>query len=285
VFAQHCKGVTGGSLKAIQRFDQGPSLLLLPHLFRETFNDLGTSLDAEGVKLVKCEPNYNIHFHDATSIQLSTDIALMKEEIERFEGKDGFERYLGFLQESHRHYELSVEHVLRKNFYSLLSMLRLDFLKNVLALHPFESIYGRSSKYFYTERLRRVFTFASMYMGMSPFDAPGTYSLLQYTELAEGIWYPLGGFHKVCLGQIDALFMLTQPGGGSTCQYWRTAWGGVQVQHSRRPHSTIERSQTRNGCQPPGWYISHRRHGDLQCRLVLRLQQTPTCLCLCKFLA
>ena len=26
-------------------------------------------------------------------------------------------------------------------------------------------------------------------MGMSPFDTPGTYSLLQYTELAEGIWY------------------------------------------------------------------------------------------------
>ena len=45
--------------------------------------------------------------------------------------------------------------------------------------------------------MRRVFTFASMYMGMSPFDAPGTYSLLQYTELAEGIWYPRGGFHKV----------------------------------------------------------------------------------------
>ena len=32
---------------------------------------------------------------------------------------------------------------------------------------------------------------------MSPFDAPGTYSLLQYTELAEGIWYPRGGFHKI----------------------------------------------------------------------------------------
>lgn len=32
---------------------------------------------------------------------------------------------------------------------------------------------------------------------MSPFDAPGTYSLLQYTELAEGIWYPVGGFHAV----------------------------------------------------------------------------------------
>ncbi|KAI8937592.1 hypothetical protein NX059_005306 [Plenodomus lindquistii] len=194
-------GFSGGRCSLIHRegyrFDQGPSLLLLPHLFHETFEDLGTSMDTEGVHIVKCEPNYNIHFHDSTSIKLSTDIAVMKEEIERFEGKEGFERYLGFLQESHRHYELSVTHVLRKNFYSLLSMARLDFLWNVLALHPFESIYARASKYFHTERLRRVFTFASMYMGMSPFDAPGTYSLLQYTELAEGIWYPIGGFHKV----------------------------------------------------------------------------------------
>jgi phytoene desaturase (3,4-didehydrolycopene-forming) len=154
-------------------------------------------LKDEGVTFVKCEPNYTIHFHDNTAVKLSTDIATMKHEIERFEGKDGFERYLGFLQESHRHYELSIIHVLKKNFTSYLSMLRPKFLQYLQALHPFESVYGRASMYFRTERMRRVFTFASMYMGMSPFDAPGTYSLLQYTELAEGIWYPLGGFHKV----------------------------------------------------------------------------------------
>ena len=146
---------------------------------------------------MKCEPNYNLWFGDGASFELSTDISRMKTEIEKWEGKDGFERYLGFLQEAHRHYELSVTHVLRRNFTSLLSMARPSFLRHLLELHPFESIYSRASKYFYTERLRRVFTFGSMYMGMSPFDAPGTYSLLQYTELAEGIWYPKGGFHKV----------------------------------------------------------------------------------------
>lgn len=88
-------------------------------------------------------------------------------------------------------------HVLKENFTSLWSMLRPTFLVRVWSLHPFESIYGRATRYFWTERLRRVFTFGSMYMGMSPFDAPGTYSLLQYTELAEGIWYPRGGFHRV----------------------------------------------------------------------------------------
>ncbi|KAF2679432.1 phytoene dehydrogenase [Lentithecium fluviatile CBS 122367] len=192
---------TGGRCSLIHRdgyrFDQGPSLLLLPRLFQETFQDLGTSMKDEGVNIAKCEPNYNVHFHDDTTFKLSTDLAIMKEEVERFEGKDGFERYLSFLRESHRHYEVSITHVLKKNFYSLLSMVRPSFLVYLQQLHPFESIYSRASKYFWTDRLRRVFTFASMYMGMSPFDAPGTYSLLQYTELAEGIWYPIGGFHKV----------------------------------------------------------------------------------------
>ncbi|KJZ75183.1 hypothetical protein HIM_05377 [Hirsutella minnesotensis 3608] len=194
-------GFTGGRCSLIHhegyRFDQGPSLLLLPHLFAEAFHDLDTSLEAEGVELLKCEPNYKLWFSDGERFDLSTDLARMKSEIERWEGKDGFERYLDFLQEAHRHYELSVAHVLRQNFTSLLSMVRPGFLRHLLDLHPFESIYRRASRYFRSERLRRVFTFGSMYMGMSPFDAPGTYSLLQYTELAEGIWYPRGGFHRI----------------------------------------------------------------------------------------
>jgi phytoene desaturase (3,4-didehydrolycopene-forming) len=166
-------------------------------MFHKTFADLDTTLEAEGVHIVKCEPNYNMWFGDGEKFQLSTDLVLMKEQVEKWEGKDGYSRYLSFLREAHNHYELSVEHVLSRNFTSITSMLRPSFLSRVFELHPFESIYSRASKYFWTERLRRVFTFASMYMGMSPFDAPGTYSLLQYTELTEGIWYPIGGFHKV----------------------------------------------------------------------------------------
>lgn len=53
---------TGGRCSLIEheghRFDQGPSLLLLPKLFEETFSDLGTSMPEEGLTLKKCEPNY-----------------------------------------------------------------------------------------------------------------------------------------------------------------------------------------------------------------------------------
>ncbi|KAJ5552441.1 phytoene dehydrogenase, partial [Penicillium frequentans] len=197
----------GGRCSLIQengyRFDQGPSLLLLPEIFENTFLDLGTSLAAESVQLLKCEPNYQIWFDDHDSVELSTDTVKMKREIERYEGKEGFRRFLSFMKESGHHYRLSVTHVLNKNFPTLYSMLRPGFLLSTLALHPFESIYSRASKYFASEKLRRAFTFTSMYLGMSPFEAPGTYSLLQYSELADGIWYPVGGFQVILRALAD----------------------------------------------------------------------------------
>jgi len=201
---------TGGRCSLIHhngyRFDQGPSLFLLPGLFRETFADLGTSMPEAGVDLLRCETNYSVWFHDGACFQHSSDLAAMREQIERWEGPEGFERWVSWLQEGHRHYEISVKEVLKKNFMNIWDMARPSFLIKILDMHPFESIWARAGRYFYTERLRRVFTFATMYMGMSPFDAPATYSLLQYTEFAEGIWYPKGGFHKV----VDSLVKLGQ---------------------------------------------------------------------------
>ncbi|EJT99290.1 phytoene desaturase [Dacryopinax primogenitus] len=212
---------TGGRCSLIyhgeHRFDRGPSLLLLPPLFHQTFTDLHTTLEAEGVELRKCELNYAVHFGDGERVSMGSDLGGMKLEIERFEGEGGFYRYLGFLREAHKHYELSVKHVLNLDFPSLLSMFRPAFLRHIFELHPFESVYARACRYFTTERMRRLFTFASMYMGMSPFEAPGIYSLLQYTELAQGIWYPIGGFHKIVSALIGiaerhgAVFRLSTP--------------------------------------------------------------------------
>lgn len=101
---------TGGRCSLIHkeghRFDQGPSLLLLPDLFQEAFVDLDTTLEAEGIELRKCEPNYIVWFGDGECIELSTDVARMKKTIERWEGKEGFERYLAWMKEAHVHYEV-----------------------------------------------------------------------------------------------------------------------------------------------------------------------------------
>ena len=46
-------------------------------------------------------------------------------------------------------------------------------------------------------------------MGLSPFEAPATFSLMQYTELAHGVWYPRGGMFRV----VEVLVKLAEAAG------------------------------------------------------------------------
>lgn len=49
------------------RFDQGPSLYLMPKIFEETFADLGEDINNH-IKLLKYPSNYTIHFHDGKTL-------------------------------------------------------------------------------------------------------------------------------------------------------------------------------------------------------------------------
>lgn len=204
---------SGGRCSLIEkdgfRFDRGPSFYLMPEVFEDLFDDLGERVD-DWYQLKKCNPNYVVHFDDKETVTLTSDMPLMKKEIERFEGKDGWARFLNFMTEGQSHYEVSIKEVLLKNYPSFLSILKLELLRMAFKIHVFDKLHVRASSYFWSERLRRAFTFSSMYLGMSPYDAPATYNLLQYTELAQGIWYPVGGFHRLP----RSLASITEKNGG-----------------------------------------------------------------------
>jgi phytoene desaturase (3,4-didehydrolycopene-forming) len=65
-------------------------------MFEQIYKDLSTSLP-EHLDLIKCEPNYVIHYHDGESLELSTDRVRLRKEVERFEGESGGEGLEGFL--------------------------------------------------------------------------------------------------------------------------------------------------------------------------------------------
>ncbi|KAK4513492.1 uncharacterized protein ATC70_005493 [Mucor velutinosus] len=178
------------------RFDQGPSLYLMPKYFEDAFADLDERIQ-DHLELLRCDNNYKVHFDDGESIQLSSDLTRMKAELDRVEGPLGFGRFLDFMKETHIHYESGTLIALKKNFESIWDLIRIKYAPEIFRLHLFGKIYDRASKYFKTKKMRMAFTFQTMYMGMSPYDAPAVYSLLQYTEFAEGIWYPRGGFNMV----------------------------------------------------------------------------------------
>jgi phytoene desaturase (3,4-didehydrolycopene-forming) len=78
----------------------------MPRIFEETFSDLGEDLHAH-VDLLKCDPNYRLHFHDGQIIRLTTDLPDLLSEIQRFEGNSPAtdSKFLAFLAETGIHYE------------------------------------------------------------------------------------------------------------------------------------------------------------------------------------
>ncbi|KIJ24532.1 hypothetical protein M422DRAFT_217164 [Sphaerobolus stellatus SS14] len=203
------------------RFDQGPSFYLMPEVFEEAFRDLGEDV-RDHVKLHQCKPNYRVYYHDGEVIELSSDMTHMKQVLEKYEIPAGnpqpFKKFLEFMHEAHDHYEVSVRDVLKKDYQHWYQTFRLRWISKAIKMKIHRTLYPYMSQFFKSDHIRRAVTFASMYLGMSPFDAPATYNLLQYTEYAQSIWYPEGGFATVPMAfmniaqkKFDAKFRFNAP--------------------------------------------------------------------------
>ena len=176
------------------RFDTGPTLFLMPEVWQETFESLGEKLE-DHLTLKRIDPTYKVHFDDGLQIQLTSDIGEMQSQLEKVE-KTAFSGFLRYITEGNKHYKISLEKFVGRNFYNILQYFSLSNLPLIFQLKALSKHYSNVSKYFKDERLKAAFTFQNMYLGLSPYDAPATYSLLQYTELAEGVWYPMGGMYR-----------------------------------------------------------------------------------------
>jgi len=108
-----------------------------------------------------------------------------------------FERLLHYLAEGRHHYELSLPNVISRDFHSLTEFINPRMLSIFLRLKSLTRHTSYAHRFFKTSRLQMAFTFQDMYMGLSPYESPATYSLMQYTELCDGLYYPLGGMYRI----------------------------------------------------------------------------------------
>jgi phytoene desaturase len=175
------------------RFDIGPTLFLMPEVWEETFAALGEKM-SDHLDLRRIDPTYKVHFDDGLQLQLTSNLGSMQTQLEAVD-KTAFTGFLGYIAEGAKHYKISLEKFVGRNFYNIFEYFSLKNLPLIFSLKALDKHYRNTSRYFKDERLKAAFTFQNMYLGLSPYDAPATYSLLQYTELAEGVWYPMGGMY------------------------------------------------------------------------------------------
>ena len=75
--------------------------------------------------------------------------------------------------------------------------------RRLLPPHP-PTTKCRLARRFKDPRLRALFTFQDLYVGLSPYTAAGVFSLLAATEITDGVHYPVGGFQTVRDGLLRA---------------------------------------------------------------------------------
>ncbi len=191
--------VPGGRCGRIEgdgfRFDLGPTIMLMPFVFERTFASVGRKL-SDYLQLVRCDPNYQVTFRDGATLTLTTELTKMREELERLE-PGSFERYLRFLAKGRERHDVSLEHFVGKHFDSVAEFLTPSNLPRIFTVGAHRKLFGQVAQAFKDPRLQQVMSFQTMYLGVSPFEAPAVFSLLPYTELAVGVWYPMGGMGAI----------------------------------------------------------------------------------------
>ncbi|SFJ90370.1 phytoene desaturase [Halobacillus dabanensis] len=83
-------------------------------------------------------------------------------------------------------------------------------LKALPKLSLGKSVYDVLSDYFTDERLKIAFTFQAKYLGMSPWECPGAFSILSYMEHEWGVFHPIGGVNQLS----KAMAKVTEEHGG-----------------------------------------------------------------------
>ena len=188
-------------------FDTGPTLLVMPLLYEAEFRGLGTSMH-EALDLQRVDPTYHLVFDDGSQLALTSDLKSMQAQLESMQ-PGSFQGLLRYLQEGDQHYQLGMEKLVNRDFRAASDFFTFSNLSLLFRLKPLVNHYRNMSAYFEDPRLKAAFTFQDVYMGLSPFEAPATFSMMSFTELAHGVFYPRGGMYSVT----EALMKLAREAG------------------------------------------------------------------------
>jgi phytoene desaturase len=183
------------------KFELGPTFVMLPDVFKETFVEAGKNMD-DYMKLIRLDPMYQLHYADGKDFSVYFDKDNLKKEIARVFPSElnGYDKYmLSQKLKYDRLYKcLTVPYMRWYNYF------RLKLLKAFSVMDLGKSVHGVLSKYFKDEDFKIAMAFQAKYLGMSPWKCPGAFTILSYVEHAFGVYHPEGGVHKISEGLAKA---------------------------------------------------------------------------------
>jgi phytoene desaturase len=177
------------------RFDTGPTVLTMPDLLAEPLAAVGEEL-TDRLDLIRLDPAYRAAFADGSTLDVHTDEQAMTDAVAAFAGPGaaaGYQQLRAWLTEL---YQREFSQFIAANFDSPLSLVTPN-LGRLAALGAFRRLEPAIGRFIQDERLRRVFSFQSLYAGESPRHALAIYAVIAYMDTVAGVYFPRGGMRAV----------------------------------------------------------------------------------------
>lgn len=184
------------------RIDTGASVLTMPELLDEAFAAVGES-SADRLDLTAMDPAYRARFADGSTIAVRTDADAMETEIRELAGPRDAAGYRELRQWLGELYAVQRDRFIGANFDSPLQLLRPE-LARLAALGGFGTLGPRIARFVTDERVRRLFTFQSLYAGLHPARALAAYGVISYMDTVGGVYFPRGGMGAIARAMTNA---------------------------------------------------------------------------------
>ena len=174
-------------------FDTGPTVLTMTDIVADVFAATGEDMYRH-LRLRRLDPAYRAHFADGSAIDVRADPAAMAEEIRTTCGPAEADAFVRFSQWLTDLYAAERGPFIERNFDGVLDLVRpLSAALRLVRLGGFDRLDRRVASFFGDERLRRLFSFQSLYAGLAPHRALALYAVISYMDNIAGVYAVDGG--------------------------------------------------------------------------------------------
>ena len=180
-------------------FDMGPSWYLMPEVFERFFAEFNKKT-SDFFNLVSLDPSYKVLFGPRDSVVIRKDHEYIVQLFETMETGAG-ERIATYLDDARYKYETAMAEFLYRDYQSIFDFINKKTMIGGIKLNLFQSLDKHIRRFFTHEKIQKILGYNVVFIGCSPFKSPALYSLMSHVDITSGVYYPMGGMHKL----VDAL--------------------------------------------------------------------------------
>jgi phytoene desaturase len=185
------------------RFDTGPSLVTLPQVFRDLFEDTGGWPD--DLSLEPLDPTARYRFADGTGFDASPDLDTQCRRLDAALQPGSGDDWRAFHERAGRVWEASRTPFLESALDGAGAVARLAVRspRDIAAIAPGRSLRSLGRRHLRDPRLRTYLDRYATYTGSDPRRAPAALAAVPFVEQEYGGWYVPGGLHRLGLAVRD----------------------------------------------------------------------------------